>query len=1453
LRWLYTALRDLDARIASGQAQWTTQQLRDEYRAAYLALLNAPAHTPAQLAELHWRYPACLDLDERLKAGLGGQPLIELRETYLAQYNSERRAPMSSSVAVPALGQPGTATVHAAANQPVSAPLEPMAPSPSLPRRRRESAYIDAADVSDTEMSGLSTTIRFFLSSTFADFQVERDVLQRRVFPELRQLCAASGYRLQPIDLRWGVSEAAGADRQTLRICFDELQRCHRLSPDFFMLIQLGQRYGSYILPPAVPAALVTQLLAHCSAEEQAHFASAYRLDENAVPAEYVLLRAEGPEQDEDEALRATLAQAGRIAGVSEEERLLFEGSATHREIQLGLLGQSTGNGREAGVLCAVRSFTSEPLGSAAAIYAEQDADRAAQVQRLTEAALARLPADQTLRYAVAWPDGQGPAFDEDGLASAYLRLLRPKLEATIAMRTTARQAATAQGQDESALANARFEADRAAQVEGRAPELAQIAAYLAGETGAGLPLVVTGVAGSGKSTLLAEAAKRAHMAHPDATLVVRYIGVTPNTGSLAELLNDIRAALARANGWEDEPSLDDLDFVCARLAAELAAPEQAERPLLLIIDALDQLSDAVVRTDWLTTQLAPNVRVVVSMLEDRQEAQILRARAPGGPFVDVAPLGVEAGRTMLRNLLAAAPARRLTAAQEDALVTAFAVHGLPLYLRLVAADARGWRSFDLPQIGDVPAPASVSGVLDAILARLEAPGRHGRMLVARALGNLASAVYGLAEDETLDVLARDAEVRAAQQALSPSSPPIDARLPLPVALWARLYADIEALLGEREIDAVRLTTFYHNQLRAAVNERYLQGAAASDRHRALADYFASAPWQTGSGAWNWRKARELVRQQEQAGEWKAGDESLAGLADILEREWMTQKTAARESQLEAAAVDELLALIVVVQERLIVGGHAQLGLRIFALLLEIQQARGDLAGAARTLINLGSWANELGQPDEARIYFQQALTANRDIGDREVEGRALDSLGNLALRAGRPEEATGYFRKALADLRAAGDRGAEGRTLSNLGVLSARLGRRDEARAYYEEALALARATGDRPAEGTILGNLGELAALQGRNEEAEGHYQRALTIAQAMGDRHGEGEALRNLGALALRQGRNNEAQAYFQQVLASARIGSDRPAEASALRGYAELAYAQGRFDEALAYWQQALAIDRSSGERGAEARVLGDMGAAYVELGRLDEAAHSFQQSLALSRAVGDRPSEANALNNLGALADRQGQPAEARGYLEQALTIVRSIGDRVMEGTILCSLGVVAESQALRDEARGHYEQALAIAQEVGDQILEKQARSSLDELSSEAQSAINRGWSALREERYEEAAMCFQQAIDLAHAAGDLREEADAYNALGRWFDAFSEPRQARKHFERALGIYRDLGDRAGEAGSLGYLGALAADRGRGGDARKYYEQALAIHESLRATEQVQEMRDKLTELERTR
>jgi hypothetical protein len=75
-------------------------------------------------------------------------------------------------------------------------------------------------------MSPDARTIRLFVSSTFADMKAERDALQRDVFPRLKQLCLAYGFRFPAIDLRWGEPEEAGKDNRTMRICLRKLKRC---------------------------------------------------------------------------------------------------------------------------------------------------------------------------------------------------------------------------------------------------------------------------------------------------------------------------------------------------------------------------------------------------------------------------------------------------------------------------------------------------------------------------------------------------------------------------------------------------------------------------------------------------------------------------------------------------------------------------------------------------------------------------------------------------------------------------------------------------------------------------------------------------------------------------------------------------------------------------------------------------------------------------------------------------------------------------------------------------------------------------------------------------------------------------------------------------------------------------------------------------------------------------
>ena len=84
-----------------------------------------------------------------------------------------------------------------------------------------------------------SRTVRVFLSSTFRDFAGERDLLVKKIFPELRRRCRERQVELVDVDLRWGITEEEAQQGKVLPICLAEIDR----SRPFFMGF-LGERYG---------------------------------------------------------------------------------------------------------------------------------------------------------------------------------------------------------------------------------------------------------------------------------------------------------------------------------------------------------------------------------------------------------------------------------------------------------------------------------------------------------------------------------------------------------------------------------------------------------------------------------------------------------------------------------------------------------------------------------------------------------------------------------------------------------------------------------------------------------------------------------------------------------------------------------------------------------------------------------------------------------------------------------------------------------------------------------------------------------------------------------------------------------------------------------------------------------------------------------------------------------
>ncbi len=747
-------------------------------------------------------------------------------------------------------------------------------------------------------------TFRVFVSSTFEDLKAERDALQRDVFPKLRKLCEENNARFQAIDLRWGVRDEAALDQRTMDICLREIERCQMtgIKPNFIVL--LGERYGWRPLPACIDAEEFEQILTVASEVERqrlfweqqqpAKSRGWYRLDLNAVPAEYVLrprevnVDADASEQDKQTArlheaeawndaenyLSNTFISAIARLGWPEDDkrRIKYEASATHQEILKGL-GQSEEDCRH--VFAFFRTL---------AEGAAEDPELAALKRDLRN----RLPKDNIRTYS-----GSGIA----RLCADVRRHLKAVIRHEVS-KFLSRNALDLEIETHDFFAE-----NRCRIFVGRKTVLDAIAEYIGGPDRR--PLLLQGESGSGKSAVMAMASQQ--FTEPG-RLIRRFIGTSPESASGHALLTNLCQQIAPGeipvDYWQLEKAFQE------RL--EMAT---AEEPLIVFIDALDQLaaSDPAREAAWLPAELPPHAKVIVSTTDEAR-------REPGGLAVRLEGMTPAEGEQALVLLLRGADPqeqqgtrfnesrRTLQPDQRERVMAHFKQCSLPLYLRLASEECRLWKSYstqDACTLGE-----GIAGVLDTLFNRLATNANHGPVLVERSLGYLATARYGLTENEILDVLTADDVVwtdfdKRKHHDVSERH--------LPVVVWSRLSLDLEPYLTEHTAPGGTVITFYHRQLAERVAARFLAVDEGQIRHRSLAVYF--------TGRQNWldgdarrlpdaRRVAELPWQQRAAALWSEAEETLldcrflfakvaSGLALDLDSDYQTLLNNASNSSLE--------------------------------------------------------------------------------------------------------------------------------------------------------------------------------------------------------------------------------------------------------------------------------------------------------------------------------------------------------------------------------------------------------------------------------------------------------------------------------------------------------------------------------------------------------------------------
>jgi hypothetical protein len=787
------------------------------------------------------------------------------------------------------------------------------------------------------EVARPSRTFRIFVSSTFSDLKAERDALQRQVFPRLRELCSRHGARFQAIDLRWGVSEEAGLDQRTMPICLGEIERCQKTTPRPNFIVLLGDRYGWRPLPPDIPEKEFTAIAAKVTdAEDKALLETWFRRDDNAVPPVHCLLprRLEIPKKATKKAREtAQDAEAAEWAGIEanlrrillgaierldldSDARLKYEASATEQEIVRGALRVADAPEH---VFCFFRTLKTSggapladevPADGSAHDFIDQtesnggfvlDAEARGCLKRLEDEKLRPLQGKNVHDYEATWT---GADISQDHLGSLpesfdeCLELLDdPSAKGTLCLDVWRSLAGVIKGQlaeieridpvYAEIWAHEEFGKERRRHFIGRTQPLARIGEYLSGSEQNVFAIV--GEPGSGKSALMAKAFEDACAVHSE-NVFVRFIGATPASSDGRSLLDSLCREISRAYGVDESDVPREYNELAVELGKRLALAT-AEKPLILFLDALDQLSSAGRSLSWLPGSLPEHVHVVVSTLPGETE-RALRTKHPEPEIHELEAMSSEDGRDLLASWLDDA-GRTLRDGQRDEVLEKFAGEGLPLYLRLAFEEARLWRSF--ADSNETKLAEGIPALIrENLFKRLALLSNHGPVMVAHALGYLAASRYGLSEDEMIDVLSLDEGVREDFHVRSPRSPRFEQ---LPVVVWSRLFFDLEPYLTERSAEGTTLLAFYHNQLREAAGAAYLEDEYAARRHAQLAAYFRGRSDPAGDRTWTGAYPRGLSELPYHLAEAGDLDELYATMTDFKFLEHKVAEVGVEEHQ----------------------------------------------------------------------------------------------------------------------------------------------------------------------------------------------------------------------------------------------------------------------------------------------------------------------------------------------------------------------------------------------------------------------------------------------------------------------------------------------------------------------------------------------------------------------------
>ncbi len=343
-----------------------------------------------------------------------------------------------------------------------------------------------------------------------------------------------------------------------------------------------------------------------------------------------------------------------------------------------------------------------------------------------------------------------------------------------------------------------------------------------------GPPLIVWGRSGLGKSALMAYLAHEYQTRNPGAFVVQHFIGAAEGSDPedvMRQVMMEIKERYALTDAIPNDENALREEFPV------WLAKVKPDDKLILLIDALNQLTGIATEMHWLPDFIPPNVRLVLSTTIGLPLEQL---RERKWNEMELLPLSERQRQAIASEFLKRY--RKSLPAEDLHTLSADPKSSSPLFLRTVLEELRifGRHTTLHEELEDYLTSADERELFQKVLARMERD--HGEESVRTVMKAIWASRHGLSEAELMEITGK------------------------PRMELSELMIAMEYHLMVRE----GLHSFFHNFLREAIEQRYVpEEAGRKAAHAALGEYFAAREFghrRMNEEPWQWQAAQENDR-----------------------------------------------------------------------------------------------------------------------------------------------------------------------------------------------------------------------------------------------------------------------------------------------------------------------------------------------------------------------------------------------------------------------------------------------------------------------------------------------------------------------------------------------------------------------------------------------------------------